>query len=161
MTASFSLTLPSSKKISYSYLFSALCFSANNSDIYSYNLFTFWLYSNSLVLHLLIEEEYQVFMAYFYRWSIFKESTTLFMLLRVYLPKFVNRLRIYAFYLETDLSLLDILDCRIFGLAEPSGMELNVMYRLSTKLSLNFSYYFFKADNFISSLVQSSFCFFN
>ena len=46
-----------------------------------------------------------------------------------------------------------------FPPVDPSGIAEKTEYRLSTRVSLNLSVYFFNADSLISSLVESSFCF--
>jgi hypothetical protein len=44
--------------------------------------------------------------------------------------------------------------------ADPSGRAENTDCKLSTRVSLNLSVYFFNAESLMSSLVDSSFCFF-
>ena len=80
------------------------------------------------------------------------------MLLRAYLPNVVNKFRIYAFYFDCD-RYPDTFDCLVAGVKEPSGIDPKVKYMLSINVYLNLSYSFFKADNLISNLVNSYFCF--
>ena len=128
----------------------------------------FWLNSNSLVLALLTVVENQEFSFSFYLWDALSCQITLIMLPLVSRPREVSVFKIQEFSLTLPLSsgpTVDetrlAFDClsteeEVLG---PSGIEAKTLCRLSARVSLNFSYSFRRAESFMSSLVQSSFCF--
>lgn len=113
------------------------------------------------MLALLTEVENSLFKVYRSRWAAFILSIILFIFERASLPKLMSKLRISAFSERFVFSVLIILDWRVAGANEPSGIEAKVVLMLSVRVYLNFSYSFLRAASFMSSLVYYSFCFFN
>lgn len=94
---------------------------------------------------------------------IFNWSTSLAILLLASFPRVVKILRIYEFYFTPPFYVIMTDFEFLLGEAEiePSGIEENTDWRLSTSVSLNLSVSFFKADSLIYSFVESYFCFFS
>ena len=74
-------------------------------------------------------------------------------------PRLVSKFKIYAFSLGPVKAAFEDLVGELVRFV-PSGIAENMDWKLSTRVSLNLSVSFFKADNLISNFVAYSFCLF-